>query len=229
MNKDIINTGILALSFLSLFGVAEVLYYKFNVKEILTRKLVHMGSGFITLLFPIMLGNQWPVLFLCATFTVILLASFKFNFLRSINGNYRKSYASVSYPVSVYICYLVYNYYLGKNYFHWYPYIYFYIPILTLAVCDPVAALAGKKFPYGRYTIGKNSKTMAGSLAFFVSSIIFTVAIFFCLAIPEFSLGKIFLESLVIATLATLAEAVSGKIDNFTIPLVAEIILILFG
>jgi len=97
--KDIINTGILAFSFLALFGIAEILYHKVNVKAEWTRKLVHFGTGILTLLFPVMLNDHLYVFFLCASFALLLLASLRFNRLKSIHAIDRKSYGSISYPV----------------------------------------------------------------------------------------------------------------------------------
>jgi len=229
MNRDIINTGLLALSFLGLFAVSEVIYYRFNVKPEVTRKLVHVVTGFLTLLFPIMLNNQLLVFLLCATFALIILASLRFGFLRSINGIDRKSHGSISYPVSVYGCYLAYNYYSHRNSGFSDPYIYFYLPILTLAICDPIAALAGKKFPYGKFKIGKDTKTMVGSLSFFVSSLLLTLSVYFYLFHGSFSLAAIFPMAFMIAALASISEALSGKgIDNITIPATVLLVLVIF-
>src|ERR1700741_4724092 len=101
MSKDIINTIILACSFLALFGLAEFIYHTFKVRAELTRKLVHFGTGILTLLFPVMLNNHWLVLFLCGSFALILMVSLKFNLLKSINAIDRKSHGSISYPISV--------------------------------------------------------------------------------------------------------------------------------
>ena len=228
MNKDLVNTAILAMAFLCLFGIAELLYYRFDVRAELTRKLVHIGTGLLTLLFPVMLHDQWLVLFLCTTFAIIILASLQFDFLRSINGIDRKSYGSIAYPISVYGCYLVYNHYMHTHSaFH--PYIYFYLPILTLAICDPVAALVGKSLPYGKFFIGRDTKTIVGSLAFFVSSVILTIAVSVSLAQGLFSITGILPFAVSAAAAAAFAEAVSGRgIDNITIPFTMVLSLILF-
>jgi phytol kinase len=86
LSTDLINTAMLAGAFLALFGLAELLYHYLNVKAELTRKLVHAGTGLLTLLFPVMLNNHWLVLLLCSAFAVILLLSLRFNLLRSINA-----------------------------------------------------------------------------------------------------------------------------------------------
>jgi len=230
MNKDIINTAILATAFLLLFGLAELLYHKAKIKVELTRKLVHFGTGIITLLFPIMLDNSWLVLFLCGSFALILLTSLQFNLLKSINAIDRKSHGSILYPVAVYGCYLVYNHYTIKFGKSTDLYIYFYLPILTLAICDPMAALFGKKFPYGKFTIGKDTKTIVGTSAFFASSFILSSITLFCFGKNTLGFANIFVASLIIAALSAVAEAVSGKgRDNITIPACVITVLILFS
>ena len=209
--KDLISTGILAFSFLLLFAVAELLYHKLKVKAELTRKLVHFGTGIITLLFPVMLNNHWLVLLLCLSFAIILLLSIKFDLLKSINAIDRESLGSLLYPVSVYGCYLVFNYHTDN-------YIYFYIPILLLAICDPIAALTGKKWPIRKYSVGKNHKSLMGSTMFFISAIAVCYSIFI---LNDYFL-PILKTSIIIAGLTCLAEAMSSRgYDNLTIPLSA--------
>lgn len=221
MSKDIINTIYLALSFLALFGLAEVLYHYMKVKAELTRKLVHFGTGLLTLLFPVMLDNHWLVLLLCGSFAVILIASLRFNMLRSINAIDRISAGSICYPVAVYLCYLGYDHFNGKH-------IYFYLPVLALAICDPVAALTGKKWPVGKYRIGSDNKTMMGSTMFFVSCFLLSLGLF--LLMEEAFNATVVLTSFTIALICAIAEALSPKgFDNLSIPLTALGIMTFFS
>ena len=95
LDHNIINTALLASSFLALFGIAEILYHFLKMQAELTRKIVHIGTGLLTLLFPLMLSNHWYVLFLCTSFAAILLASLRLNLLPSINAIGRKSAGSL--------------------------------------------------------------------------------------------------------------------------------------
>ncbi len=211
MTADWINAAILAASFLGLFGIAELLYHFAKVKVELTRKLVHLGTGALTLLFPVMLSNHWFVLLLCASFALILVISLRFKLLLSINAIDRVSVGSLAYPAAVYGCYLVFQ----AEHQH---YGFFYIPILTLAICDPIAALTGKRWPLGKYTIGKDTKTLMGSGMFLLSAfIVYVVAV--SLLNPQTGLYPIVFRGLIVAVFACVAEAVSGKgTDNLTIP-----------
>jgi phytol kinase len=149
------------------------------------------------------------VLLLCASFAVILLLSLKYNLLKSINAIDRESAGSIVYPVSVYGCYLAFDFFNQQ-------YIYYYLPILIVAVCDPIAALAGKKWPAGKYKAGKENKTLIGSAMFFITSLVITWAM---LKLEGEKTATIFFYGLFIAFVSTISEALSRKgYDNITIP-----------
>lgn len=214
MVRDLLNTIILASSFLVLFGIAELLYHKFHVRAEITRKIVHIVTGLLTLLFPILLKNHWLVLFLCASFAIILILSLRFNFLKSINAIDRESVGAISYPFAVFGCYLAYEYsgYRGVYHYNDQAYTFFYLPILILALCDPIAALIGKRWPIGKI----RNKTLMGSFAFFI--VAFALSFIFTHSI---------LLSIAIAIISTLAEAISPRgYDNITIP--SSVLLVLF-
>ena len=218
MQQELLDLLYLSLLFLGLFSVAELLYHKFKVKVELTRKLVHVGTGVLTLLFPIMLNSFWAVLFLCSSFFIILILTLKYNLLQSVNAIHRESVGSLAYPVSVSICFWAYLYFDKQ-------YIFYYVPILILAFCDPIAALSGKKFPYGKYSIGTTKKTMLGSSMFFLSACVvyFCIVLFLHLEVNN----ELIIKGIVIAFLTTIAEAITGKgYDNVTIPLAALAALI---
>lgn len=203
---------LLTSGFLTLFGIAEVLYHKFRVRSEWTRKIVHAGTGLITLLFPLMLESHWQVLWLCGSFLVLLLASIAFGWLPSINRIDRKSYGSLLYPVIVYICFWVYTT-SGKEL------IMFYMPILILAICDPVAAIVGKRFPWGIYHPWGSRKTLSGSLAFLVSASAVCLALFYGFEPARATLINRPGAAALVPVVATICEALSVKgTDNFTVP-----------
>lgn len=220
MNKEVIHTLVLAALFLLLFATAEFLYYRLKIKVNNTRKIVHFGTGLLTLLFPVLLHNQGQVLFLCATFAIILIISKRFKLLKSIHSIDRFSYGSILYPLAVYCCFCAY-YYFNKNL------IFFYLPVLILAICDPVAALIGTRLPYGIFHIGKNKKTIIGSISFFVSSIIIS---FISFSFFSENIAALLPLIISIAIISTVAEAVSvNGFDNLTIPASVLLVLTLFG
>jgi phytol kinase len=220
MKKEIFNTILLAGMFIFLFGIAETLYYRYKIRAGVTRQIVHIGTGLLCMLFPIMLHDHWLVLLLCGSFAICLFLSLQFHFLRSINAIDRISYGTLLYPLSVYGCYLAYNYFHNP--------LFFYLPVLTLGICDPIAAIFGKQWPYGEFHIGHDTKTVTGSLAFFLSSFVLTVIVSGFFSPVHSSINSLLPVSILIAILATLTEAFSIKgLDNITIPLCVVLVLTL--
>ena len=211
LNNELLFSGLYVFLFSILFITAEVLYYKVQCKAETSRKFVHIVSGIACLSFPLVFKNHWYVAFLCGGFILILAASLKYKKLPSINNIGRQSFGSWLFPVSVYLCFLCFQ--------HFDKYDYFYLPILILALCDPMAALVGKKWSYGKYNIRVNSKTLSGSLAFLIS----------CFLILAFSpvINESLIKCIIIATVAMLTETLSKKgSDNLTIPIVVLLCLI---
>lgn len=217
MTADIVILLQLSACFIGLFALAEVLYHVTKVQAEYTRKLVHVGTGILTLLFPIYLQHLWQVIVICMAFLVLLLLSLKFNLLKSINKVDRKTVGSLLYPVIVIIVYAFYQYQRqqpdGFN-----PYLYYYLPILLMAICDPIAALVGAQYAKGKNIEGK---TLVGSGAFFISALITSVMIYYMFTITQQGMGLIVIHSTIIAATTMLAERYSNAgWDNFTIPLV---------
>lgn len=221
MTNDLFAIIWLSACFLGLFGVSELIHRTTSVKVEHTRKLVHFGTGVLTLQFPVFLTSSWSVLVLCASFAVILLLSLKYKFLPSINAIDRESHGSILYPLAVYSCFLVYEYQDFNRMF-------FYAPILVLAIADPMAALFGKRWPKGKFTLRKDSKTLMGCSAFFGSALVILTGLSLSFN-KEISLEQIY-QLILVSLGATLVESMSGKgSDNLTIPLSVVLLLSLFA
>lgn len=211
----------LGAAFLALFTIAELLYRKFGVAADHTRSIVHVGTGLLTLLFPIVLHALWQVIVLCGSFLLILLASLRFGWLPSINAVNRRTQGSWLYPVIVTISFAYAQHMDGDPGPLFKPYYYFAVPLLLLAVCDPVAAAAGRIYRR-KYPDAAPGKTFAGSFSFLSLACIITIAgamIFTNGTIP----AQYFIATGIATSYAvTLAERFStGGWDNFTIPMAA--------
>jgi phytol kinase len=216
MTLELIPLLIIGSMFLILFGIGEILYHKFKWKGNDTRKVIHAVTGIITMLFPIYLKSWISVGLLCFSFLMILHFSKRYKIIPSINDIDRKSTGSILYPIIVFIVYCIYTlgYHLET----------FYIPILILALCDPLAAHIGKKWGKHKIQFVTNVKTYEGSLAFFIGAItISALTMYFC---GEMHIACV----LTIAIMTTLAElwAWDGW-DNLTVPGSALIILYAYG
>ena len=212
---EITSFLLISIMGLSLFGLCELMYHRFGVNAEITRKTAHIGSGLLSLLFPVYFHNQWWVLLICAVFQLLLVLSSNYGFLKSINAVPRKTYGSIVYPIVVYLVYLVWYYTErspeGKNN----TYIYYYLPILIMAICDPIATLAGRVFPLYKFT--KLNKSLGGSLTFWFAA--FAISCYFILNSSVFSQFDVIWVSILIATISSITELYSKKgLDNLFIP-----------
>jgi phytol kinase len=223
--NDIEVLILLAGLFLALFVAAELIHRVLHVQTEYTRKLVHTCTGLLTLLFPVWLCCLWQVLVLCGLFFVLLFVSLSLNLLPSINKVERKTAGSLLYPVTVVTVFLFYRNALFFHCHFFSAYYYFYLPLLIMAVCDPVAALAGKW--YQKKTGMVASKTRFGSLAFFITALVLSL-----LLMRWFNEENTrWIMQIIIALLLSGATMIAERIskngwDNFLIPLAAILIQI---
>lgn len=215
MDNSLYHTIGLGVAFLGLFGLTELSYHLFKLKAEITRKIAHLATGLLSLWFPVLIDDVWYVFMLCFIFFILLIASRRLKYLSSVNAIDRDSMGSTAYPIAVFGCYLVY-YYMEKSY------IFFNLPILILAISDPLAALIGKQWPLGKYSIGCGEKTLMGSMAFFISASVLS----FILLFPLVEIELVLTISLLIGLISTIVEGFSWRgMDNLTIPLSVIILL----
>jgi phytol kinase len=195
-----------ALSFLCLFGLSETLHVKWSIKAEYTRKMVHICTGLIVLLFPYYLTHT-SVLFLCASFYFILIWSKKAKMLKGINDVNRVTKGSQYYPLAVYASFVAYA--VSDQM------LYYILPIVTLALADPAAAIVGQSVVSKKISVGDKNKTFYGSAAFFIVALISSIMAFYILdvSIPLYM-------TIVIASIATFTEMISKNgSDNITVPM----------
>ena len=223
MKEDWLILFRFALAFVGLFGLAEVLFHLVKLKAEYTRKIVHVGTGFLTLLFPVYLSQFWQVIVLCASFLLLLMLSMKLNFLPSINKVERETSGSPAYPLAVVA---VFGFFLFMKQYHVFDsLVYFFLPVLVMAIADPVAALAGQNWQERKRLAG--GKSLVGTLAFFITAFIIAAVLLFAFNV---NVNVLWLAafSLVVAAATALVERVSSHgWDNFTIPVTAAILLYL--
>jgi dolichol kinase len=222
-----INLTILSLIYLIGIGLLlifnELNYRRLGVNGEITRKFAHFTATLATVPFPYIFSSHWYVLVLSSVFFAVLFITQYGNQLKSIHDIERKSIGSYLLPLSIYVTFLV-SYMLHNKFLY-------ILPILILAVCDPMAAILGiniKNFN-GRIKLfgNKFKKTWLGSGTFLVTSFIISlIALYFHHS--EFNL-KTFWLALLIAATSTLSEFFSWRgSDNLTIPLSVVLILVLF-
>ena len=199
-------------AFLLLFASVQLLARFGVVSPEGTRKMVHAGSGLLTLAFPFLFRDVWPVFLLTAA-SASLLAAVKFvpalrrSMGRAVSGVNRTTLGEIYFPVSV-----VWLFWLTRGE---HPLL-FIVPILMLTLADATGALVGLRYGLTKYEGA--SKSLEGSIAF-------TVVAFLCVHVPILlwaPVGR--LEALLIAaTLALVVMLLEGSawrgLDNLFIPI----------
>jgi phytol kinase len=209
-------------AFMALFIFAELLHVKAGVDAEYTRKLVHIITGLLTLGFPVYFTSAWQVVIICTLFLVLLTISRQLNLLQSINNVKRQTAGSILFPIIVVIVFLFYNY-MKKQESQ--GYLNFFLPILVMALCDPVAAIVGKRYQSNQNT---ERKTIEGTISFILLSYVLSFLLLFFFT--DRSLASISGWSVLIALSTGITERISMKgWDNFTIPLAAMCVLYLMN
>ena len=222
-----VNTIVFALVYL--IGIAillifnELNYRRLNVKGEITRKFAHFTGTLATIPFPYIFSSHWYVLVLAAIFFAVLFATQYSKQLKSIHDIERKSIGSYLLPFSIYITFLIST--LFENKFL------YILPMLLLAVCDPMAAILGMSAKKNNGKIKlfgvKTEKTIIGSVAFLVTGFVISIiALYFHRAVFDL---KTFWLALLVALTGTLSEIAGWRgSDNLSIPLSVVLMLVLF-
>lgn len=198
-------------AFLVLFGTLAV-YSRSGGNPELTRKMLHTGSGLLTLTFPFVFGAAWPVLLLTGASALLIVVAKFLPFVRArvgrvASGVERPTLGEVYFPVAVALLFWMT---LGKD-----PLL-FVIPVLVLTFADATCALVGGR--YGRLQYTGANKSLEGSIAF-------VVVAFFCIHVPlllwsDTGRTETLLISTTLALLVMLLEGSAWRgLDNLFIPI----------
>jgi phytol kinase len=208
-----------AISLLLVFN--ELVYRRLGLRGEITRKFAHFTATLSTITFPYLFTDHRYVLFMAVAFFILLFVSRHRTYLKSIHDIKRISIGSYLLPVSIYLTFLV-SYKLENKFL-------FILPILVLAICDPVAGILGinlQQYNHKIKLLGHElQKTWLGSLSFFVSCLFISIiALYFNL--EQINL-RIFLMALAVAFVSTIVEMFSWKgSDNLFIPMSVLLVLV---
>jgi phytol kinase len=188
----------------------------------LTRKMLHSGSGALTLSFPFVFRDLWPVLLLTGTSAGVLAAVKFVTPLRMklgavANRVARPTFGELYFPLSVAVVFWrAHNAHL----------LLFVIPILILTLADSICAIVGGR--YGVTRLARGRKSLEGSVAF-------AVVAFFCVHVPlllwtDVGRTQTLLVAVAVALSTTLLEAVASRgLDNLIVPIGSYFLLRAIG
>jgi len=204
----------------SLIGLAEFLRRRKGYSSDFTRKVIHIGVGMLAWAVPFLFKQPWPFIVACLGFVVLNLLDWRFGFFAAMASSSRSNLGTVYFPLAAGIV----------------AYIFWDTPPLMVAALMPLtwgdglAPVIGKLFGRHSYHIKNSTRTIEGSIGFFVAALIATwLALWVMPGLPNLTPAQALLPALVVSIITTLVEAISiWGLDNLTITATAVIILALW-
>ncbi|HEV2136967.1 MAG TPA: hypothetical protein VGR47_22300 [Terracidiphilus sp.] len=198
-----------AVVLLGLLGLCR----RFAIGSEVMRKLAHIGTGLLAMLFPWLFSSAEPVFIICGVALLLLIAVSVIPAMRvrlgaSLYSVDRESHGEFYFPIAVAILFFLAR---GDKLFY-------LIPLLVLTLADAVAAVLGSAYGKMPYEGMGAKKSVEGSVAFFIVA-------FFAVHVPlllfsDLGRPQTLFIALDIALVVTLLEAVSWRgLDNLIIPL----------
>lgn len=182
----------------------------------LSRKTVHLTLGTMCLGLPWLFTSAAPVLCLAAIATVALLAVrivpvLRAGIGRSLHGVTRTSYGEFAFVFGIAATFVLAH---GDV-------LSYVIPVAVLTYADAVAALIGTRFGLHRFRTVEGTKSLEGSAAFFIVSLM-------CVALPLVLTGQpnALLIAATVSAILMMVEASSWSgLDNAMIPLAGGLLV----
>jgi phytol kinase len=221
MDIQIGLTVIFLFAFILLLTFVEMIYRRLGLDGEITRKFAHFAATLSTITFPYLFNDHWYVLSLAVIFFLLLFVSRNHSYLKSIHDIKRISVGSYLLPVAIYLTFLV-SHQMNNDFL-------FILPMLVLAICDPVAGIMGMNLQQYNHKIRiftwKLQKTWLGTISFFVSCFLISIVALY------FNQMRIDLEILwvavVISVVSSIVELISWKgTDNLLIPISVLLVLV---
>jgi len=184
----------------------EFLKRKFSLPSAFTRRAIHIGTAIVAGVAPIFVTKE-EIFWVSIIFALVLFIGRIYNLFSAIHSVERHTFGEIYLPLGVAVTAL---FFLPQNVQA------FQFGIFIMGISDAIGGLVGEKFGKHPLSIFGNKKTVEGSLAFFVVSLVLT-AIF----VPLISYKLIFVT--VILTLVELCFVYG--LDNLVLPIVGAYLI----
>lgn len=198
-----------------IIGCSELVRKKLNLSISFTRKFVHILTGILIAITPLLLKRPYPLLVISGNFIVLNWIAIKKKWMPGMHATEKTSYGTVFYPISFFVLIIL----LWERHRA-----ILVTSMLIMAIADAMAAIIGEnvKKPI-RYQFDGEPKSVQGSTFMLIVTFFITI-----LGLKLFSpfenltiqLSKGFWIATMVAVIATACESISYKgSDNLTVPL----------
>lgn len=198
-------------------GTAELLRRQRGYSTDFTRKVVHIGVGMLSWFLPFLFTSPWPFVLASGVFVVINYLDWRYGFFLAMASKDRNNLGTVYFPIAAAVVAILF----------WDNPPLMVAALMPLTWGDGMAPVVGRAYGRHAYTVFGHTRTLQGSLGFFVSGLLFTwLALWLMPGTPAITPLMAIPVALVISLLTSLTEAVSiGGLDNLSITAVAILIL----
>ena len=200
-----IKFTIILLYLLSIFLIS-IVFKKFNKnsKEI-TRKIIHIGIGPLIPIAQLLKIDQISALIFTGVVSLMVLINYGYKIFPTIEDVERKSYGTLFYCLSLFI---LISLFWNKDPFS------LITGFFIMTFGDGLAGLIGKSFNSSSWIFLKQRKSLLGTLAMFITSLIVVCTIGYI------QQNSFYYSYFTIAFIATILEQFSVLgIDNFIVPI----------
>ena len=215
--NDWIGLLISVVYIFGLIGIAEGLRQWRGFSNDFTRKVIHIGVGMLAWALPFLFSEPWLFILACLAFMILNFLDWRYGFFAAMSSSSRSNLGTVYFPLAAAVV----------AYVFW-----AYPPIMVAALMpltwgDGLAPAAGKVYGKHTYHVHTSTRTIEGSIVFFVAAFVATwLALWIMPGLPDLTPAEALLPALTVALFTALVEAVSiWGLDNLTITATAMIIL----
>lgn len=203
----------------------EFLARKDFISKSLSRKLLHITTGFIVVASPFFINSFYLILSVGIAFSITNFWLIKKHLLKQINDSSTENFGIFYYPLSFLICVLLFwnvNKFLLS------------LSFLIFSIGDALAAIVGSSSKSKFYTfITKEPKTFNGVFSFIISSFILMWVMKFTLWVNFEFINYNTLEfafiALIFSLIGGITEAISTKgTDNLSLPVILSVAGMIF-
>ena len=201
---DLSATALFGLALLAAVGMGEALRSKAGWPAEASRQVVHAMTGVLVVACPFLFERPGGIYVLAGGFVLVNLWAAPRRAFPGMHGIRRRSWGTVTFPLAlVFALATCWTLDPGRVYV-------LQAAFLVLAVSDPLASVVGMRAErLRRFRVGTNEKSVAGSLAFFLSAWALTAGALTVLGGPPLTLVGVGAAAFVAAALATGAEALA--------------------
>lgn len=201
-----------------LIVVLRFMQIRYKLEPEVSRKLLHVIMGLVSLSLPWLFRANWPVVSLAIASAlglfVLKRSKLKQGIGQVLHSIGRSSQGDLAFPLAIATVFILAQ---GQP-------VLYSIPMLILTLADATAALIGLRYGLSRYQAAEGQKSIEGSLAFFVvtfNSVLLTLLLF-----TEVGRKECLTIAFMLALLVMMLEAISWQgLDNLFIPLAGFLLL----